>query len=126
LTITGAATLDGGLYVIILGSEPAAGSSYEIMSYASRSGTFSSLSLPAFSDCREVKVRYCSGGVWLIVAGALGDVNYDGIVDGDDTDLVLTNYTQTGCVVAGDANFDGIVNFADLTIVLGNQNDTCN
>ena len=49
-----------------------------------------------------------------------GDVNGDGIVNGQDIALIAANWLKTGTGTndpAGDLNHDGIVNFQDLVIV---------
>jgi hypothetical protein len=49
-----------------------------------------------------------------------GDVNHDGIVNGQDLALVSSNWLQTGSMVTGDVNKDGIVNGQDLALVSSN------
>jgi hypothetical protein len=52
-----------------------------------------------------------------------GDANGDGIVNGADLNIVLSNYGQTGMDWAqGDFNGDGAVNGADLNVMLSNYN----
>lgn len=49
----------------------------------------------------------------------VGDMNFDGLVDGADLTFVLTSWDETGTNLRPDINLDGIVNGADLTILLG-------
>ena len=53
-----------------------------------------------------------------------GDANLDGTVNGDDLNIVLSNFNQTGNWFHGDFNGDGTVNGADLNIALSNFNQT--
>jgi hypothetical protein len=49
-----------------------------------------------------------------------GDVNNDGIVNGQDIAVIASNWLQTGTGAndpSGDANFDGIVNGQDIAII---------
>ena len=56
-----------------------------------------------------------------VVHALPGDANGDGVVNGADLNIVLSNYDKTGMDWAqGDFNGDGIVNGADLNIVLSN------
>jgi len=49
---------------------------------------------------------------------AAGDVNFDGIVNGQDIALAASNWLQG--VLAGDANADGIVNGQDIALMASN------
>jgi len=49
-----------------------------------------------------------------------GDVNNDGIVNGQDIAVIASNWLQTGPGAndpSGDANFDGIVNGQDIAVI---------
>jgi hypothetical protein len=61
-------------------------------------------------------------GVELTAVNAVltGDVNHDGIVNGQDLALVSSNWLATGSGVTGDANNDGIVNGQDLALISSN------
>ena len=50
----------------------------------------------------------------------VGDVNHDGIVNGQDIALVASNWLATGSGAAGDANNDGIVNGQDIALIASN------
>jgi hypothetical protein len=56
--------------------------------------------------------------------GLTGDVNHDGIVNGQDLALVSSNWLSTGSGVTGDVNGDGIVNGQDLALVSSNWLET--
>jgi len=49
-----------------------------------------------------------------------GDVNFDGIVNGQDIALIASNWLAAGTGQAGDANHDGIVNGQDIALVASN------
>jgi len=49
-----------------------------------------------------------------------GDVNLDGIVNGQDIAMIASNWLRTGAGTGGDANHDGLVNGQDLALVASN------
>jgi hypothetical protein len=49
----------------------------------------------------------------------VGDVNYDGVVNGLDIGLVASQWLQKGKVLA-DANGDGVVNGLDFSVISSN------
>ena len=49
----------------------------------------------------------------------LGDVNFDGIVNGADISVLLGFWGLNGKPVAADINSDGVVDGADLAQLLG-------
>lgn len=55
----------------------------------------------------------------VLIAGAPGDVNGDGLVNGADLAIVLGSWGACSCCAA-DRNDDGVVDGADIAIVLGN------
>ena len=57
------------------------------------------------------------------VAGAVGDVNLDGIVNILDLTLVMLNFGKTGDNIA-DTNDDGVIDIADLVNVIGSFGQT--
>ena len=64
---------------------------------------------------------------FTIRAALPGDANLDGVVNGTDLNIVLSNYnlTFTGDAwTSGDFNSDGTVNGADLNAVLSNYNQS--
>lgn len=68
LQVTGAATLTGKLRVsLVNGFVPANGSTFELLSAASISGTFSSLELPALSGGLSLQVHYSPTNVTVSV-----------------------------------------------------------
>jgi hypothetical protein len=59
-----------------------------------------------------------SNGPWVIGTAPIpyipGDVDHNGIVNGQDIALIASEWLQTGPNVPGDANGDGIVNAQDI------------
>lgn len=53
------------------------------------------------------------------VAGIVGDLNGDGVVDADDLGILLNHFGCTGAACDGDINGDGVVNADDLGLLLG-------
>jgi hypothetical protein len=54
------------------------------------------------------------------VSVLVGDVNQDGIVNGQDIALISSNWLATGTGAVGDVNNDGIVNGQDIALVSSN------
>ena len=52
-----------------------------------------------------------------------GDANLDGVVNGADLNIVLSNYNTYNSWGHGDFNYDGVINGTDLNIVLSNYNE---
>jgi hypothetical protein len=62
-----------------------------------------------------------SAFTWTVTRPVIvGDVNNDGIVNGQDIALVASNWLNTGTGVPGDANVDGIVNGQDIALIASN------
>jgi hypothetical protein len=67
LSVTGSATLGGALQVTLEnGFAPAPAAQFQILSAASRNGTFATLNVPA-----GISVNYSNTGVFLVVTGAV-------------------------------------------------------
>ena len=49
-----------------------------------------------------------------------GDVNFDGIANGQDIALIASGWLSTGTYLSGDANGDGILNGQDIALVASN------
>jgi hypothetical protein len=59
-----------------------------------------------------------AGGVALDIHPLpLGDVNFDGIVNGLDIADIASHWLATGAQVAGDGNDDGVVNGLDIALI---------
>ena len=63
---------------------------------------------------------YGGGTVFSLPITVPGDVNFDGIVNGQDIADVASHWLQTGSSVPGDANGDGIVNGQDIVMIASN------
>jgi PEP-CTERM motif len=61
-------------------------------------------------------------GLVEYVPGVLGDVNFDGIVNIFDINLISSNWNSTG--PTGDANGDKVVNIFDINLVSSHWNET--
>jgi hypothetical protein len=87
ISVTGDLALDGALEVsILLGFTPTAGQSFNILDwFGTRSGTFSSLSLPTLAGLAwNTSQLYTDGIISVAAAGVPGDYNQDGTVDAAD------------------------------------------
>lgn len=117
LEVQGDVTLDGGSLTVSL-SQPfslEAGDSFDLLDFATVSGSFDSLQLPALS----------AGLTWntsdLLTTGEItvavvGDFNDDGSVDAADYTIWRDQLGQTGITLAADANLDGVVDQTDYDL----------
>ncbi|HEY6565256.1 MAG TPA: hypothetical protein VIY86_12205, partial [Pirellulaceae bacterium] len=118
LTVEGQVALAGSMNVLLTGGyDPQAGSSFELVSAGSVSGTFSSLALPLLDGGRTWNVAYGSGGVLLrVLSGTLaGDFNGDGAYDCLDIDALVQDIASGLNTGGFDLTSDGLVNDADLS-----------
>ncbi|HEY4310966.1 MAG TPA: dockerin type I domain-containing protein [Pirellulales bacterium] len=120
--VNGNLTLAGSLSVSALTGFGAG--IYELFSYTG-SLIDSGLSLGTLPTGFSYKLDETStpGQILLDVtslASLTGDVNGDGIVNGQDLALVSSNWLHAGSGVTGDVNHDGIVNGQDLALVSSN------
>lgn len=126
LLVTGNATISGTLEVRrIGGSIPVPGNRWTILQANSVSGTFQTVEFPSYAGCGAYHLIYCPTKIDVILASIAGDVNFDGVVNFTDLNIVLANLGAGGCGPDGDANFDNVVNFTDLNIVLANTGSSC-
>lgn len=122
LAVGGAATLDGTLRVrFVNGFVPTIGQSFTVMTYASRSGTFSAVDVP----CSGVSVRVLATSVVVDVTGEVGffgDMNCDCAVNVFDIEpFVLALLDPVAYAAAyptcahtrADANGDTVIDAAD-------------
>ena len=116
LTLTGTATLGGGLNVsLIEGFAPVAGNSFEILTAAGGvSGVFSALTAPALADANW-QLLYNATSILLRVALA-GDYNFNGVVDAADYVVWRKTLGQTGSGLPADGNGDGLVDNWDHAV----------
>ena len=87
LAITGAASLAGQLEAVLIGGfSPAVGNSFQILTSAGITGTFSSTVLPTLSGNLVWTISYGPTSVTLAVTspGIPGDFNHDGFVNAAD------------------------------------------
>jgi MYXO-CTERM domain-containing protein len=120
LNVGGALTAGGTLDVdLINGFTPAAGNAFDILDFASATGTFT-LSLPALTGGLSWDTTaLLTTGLLSVSGGAAGDADFnnDGRVDGNDFLAWQRNLGATGATNSqGDANGDGAVDAADLGV----------
>lgn len=120
LEVAGDVELAGTLTVErINGFEPKAGATFEFLAWSgTRTGQFD-----AVVSCDGAQVIYGRQSAWIEFASGIsipGDLNDDGVVDGNDLAIVLGQWG--GCpssCCAADLNHDGTVDGADIALVLG-------
>lgn len=126
LVVSGMATLDGTLSVSFIdGFPPMVGQTFEVMTFASRNGTFANLALPCPGGVGvQVNVNATNVVVEIVPGGGtLGDLNCDCTVNLDDVepfalaliDSIAYDDAFGPCVIDNaDMNADLSVNAADL------------
>ena len=120
------AILGGELAVELIGGfEPDLGDSFTVMTYASHTGQFDTLTLPALAAGLTWNVDYGTSSLTLVVVGdqVMGDMNCDGVLNSLDIDpfvLAMTDSSGYGAaypdcdVMLADINDDGVVNSLDI------------
>jgi hypothetical protein len=120
INVTGALTAAGKLSVVLgSGLLLHGGEQFHLLSFAGESGTFANVTLPTITPGLhwDTSLLYAQGIARVSIPG---DVNNDGIVNGQDIAVVSSNYLATGASVPGDANGDGLVNGQDIAIASSN------
>jgi T5SS/PEP-CTERM-associated repeat protein len=115
---SGTATLGGVLDVSLTGGfVPKAADSFDLLDWATVTGTFATLNLPALAGLEWDTSRLYSDGLLAIVAtGLVGDYNQNDIVDAADYVVWRESLGQMGQGLAADGNGDGIINQADYDV----------
>jgi hypothetical protein len=110
--------LAGSLDVSLINSfSPTAGQSFDIIDFASLSGTFTALNLPALAPGLLWNTsQLYSLGVLTISVGLLGDYNNNGTVDAADYVVWRHTLGQTGVGIAADGNGDNFINQLDYNV----------
>lgn len=122
LTVQGAATLAGELDVRLTdGYVPTLGATFYPVSWTSRSGQFSPVSLPTLPAGLAWDVCYGTTSLRLKVIAAPDcpeDIDDNGQIDRADLSALLTNYGLSGAGLEGDIDGDNDVDLADLSALL--------
>ena len=119
LDVTGNAQVEGTLNVSFAVGAPSsqAGDAFDILDFASLTGIFESVVLPALpAGLVWDNSQLLSDGILQIVAGLSGDYNDDGQVDATDYILWRKSYGQAGAGLSADGNGDLHVNDADYAV----------
>jgi hypothetical protein len=109
-------SLGGTLAVSLINSfTPAAGNSFDILDWNTRTGTFSTLSLPALSPglMWNASQLYTSGTLNVTLAG---DYNANGIVDAADYVVWRKTLSQTGTGLPADGNANNQIDSGDYNV----------
>ena len=120
LNASGMAVVGGTLAVNrAAGILPGLGTGFTIMTFASRSGTFSSYSGLGLDGKLVLKPLYRANSLVLQALPAIdGDINLDGTVNIFDINAVSSRWNTSDPL--GDANGDGIVNIFDINLISSN------
>ncbi len=126
IDVTGNVTLnDATLDVTLLDPfTPGIGQAFDILDFASLSGTFDQINLPTLGSRFEwdTSAIYTTGMLAVLYDPIPGDANRDGTVNDADAEIVSTNWqTPSGATWdMGDFNGDYAVNDIDATIMAAN------
>jgi autotransporter-associated beta strand protein len=98
---------------------PAAYDVFDILTAASRTGTFSTVSGVTLPKSAGLSFAVTYSPTDVVVTAALpGDVNLDKVVDGGDFNLLATNFGKTGQTWAtADLDGDGLVGAGDFNLL---------
>ncbi len=122
LTVQGVATLAGELDVRLTdGYVPSLGATFFPLSWASHSGRFSSLSMPALPTGLAWDLSYGTTSLRMKVIAAPDcpeDLDGDGLIGLADLSILLTSFGGSGDPDDGDIDRDGDVDLADLSALL--------
>jgi T5SS/PEP-CTERM-associated repeat protein len=115
LLVTGKVTLDGTLQVLLNGFSPIPGNTFQILDFASLTGTFATMNLPTLSGglTWNTSQLYVSG---VLTVGVPGDYNHNGTVDAADYTVWRDTLGQTGAGLAADGNHDQLIDTADYNL----------
>ncbi|HEY7088233.1 MAG TPA: BNR-4 repeat-containing protein, partial [Tepidisphaeraceae bacterium] len=121
LSITGTATLAGTMRVKRFGGfVPLPGESFDVMSFASRTGDVALVNQTGLAGLVLSK-SYSSTDLTLLASALYGgDADLDGVVDVDDLDALALHWQSSANWLGGDFNGDGIVDQSDLGILAQN------
>ncbi len=130
LSVGGTLNAAGTLEVLLAGGfDPGIGDVFDILDFASASGSFDNLLLPVLINKRWDTTQLLTSGVLRVLAGIVGDYNNSGQVEQGDLDLVLQNWgldTDVAGVPAGWLNDlpSGQIEQTELDRVLQNWGNT--
>jgi hypothetical protein len=118
--VTGSLAAGGALTVTLLnGYVPALGAKFDVLDFASATGSFSTLSLPALASGLYWNTsNLLTTGELLITLPPSADFNGDMIVDGQDFMILQCGLGLTGETTNahGDANRNGTIDANDLAV----------
>jgi probable HAF family extracellular repeat protein len=117
--VTGNASLDGELYITFSdGFRPAPGDEFDVLTYGSRDGEFSTIVNANLGEGQFLQPSYGADRLTLIsMQAGVGDTDLDGDVDLSDLGTLATSYGQNNPNidwVNGDFDHDNDVDLSDL------------
>ena len=121
LAITGNATLGGTLDLSPVGAfEPTWNNAWTIATTTTGtiSGDFDSILFPTLADSDHRWWTEINPTSYRVGVRHFADLNYDGVINFADLNIVLSGFGTMGTFRQGDTNADGLVNFSDLNNIL--------
>jgi phospholipase/lecithinase/hemolysin len=117
LTIDGPANLDGTLAISLAnGFVALPGSSYDLMSYTSHSGSLSILNETPYAGLSFL-ANYSASTLSILASAMPGDATLDGAVDVADLKLLAMHWQASADWLGGDFDGNGLVDQMDLGLL---------
>jgi hypothetical protein len=120
INITGVASLAGTMRVSTFGSVPLPGQSFDVLTFASRTGDVILDNQTGYAGLIFNKSYSTTKLTLLASAKYMGDANLDGVVNSADFNALASSFNQVGNWLTGDFNADGFVNALDFNALASN------
>ncbi len=116
LTVTGTFTAGGDLDISLVGPDPVLGETFQIFDAAAFAGSFSNINLPALaSDLAWSTNNLLVTGVLEVISSINPDFDMNGLINGQDIDLLVMEVVAMTNTALFDLTGDGVVNGDDVT-----------
>ncbi len=119
LTVAGTFTAGGDLQISLVGSDPLPGDTFQIFDAAVFAGSFSNIQLPSLAgDLAWSTSSLLVTGVLEVISSVTPDFDMNGVIDGQDIDLLVMEVVSATNPALFDLTGDGAVDENDITAVV--------
>ncbi len=116
LTVAGTFTAGGDLEISLVGSDPLPGDTFQIFDAAVFAGSFSNIQLPSLAgDLAWSTSNLLVTGVLEVISSVTPDFDMNGVINGQDIDLLVMEVVSTTNPALFDLTGDGAVDENDVT-----------